>query len=125
MAVTPNSIVTPQGPVAGTAKCTGANTNYDAPTASVVLLPTQNNGARITKVTVQSNSTNSATDLQLYASPDGGTTKRLIATKLLAAYTLSQTAVQTPVDFGFSDTAPLMLGAGESLYAAIGVSQTG
>jgi hypothetical protein len=43
----------------------------------------------------------------------------------MGAYTVAQTTAQTAIDFGYSDTAPLILAAGESLYAGIGVSNTG
>jgi hypothetical protein len=37
MPVTPNSIVTPQGPKSGGALCTTANSNYPAPTNTQVI----------------------------------------------------------------------------------------
>lgn len=126
MAVTANSIITPQAPLAGTAVCTTANSVYtDTPGNSVALIPTSTNGARITKMTALARATNTATELQLYRSSDGGTTKQLIDSKLMAAYTVAQTTGQAKTDFGFSETTPLILGAGESLYVAIGVSNTG
>ena len=126
MAVTANSIVTPQTPISGTAVATTANSTYtDSPSNTVQLLGTQTNGARVTRVTALARATNTATELQLYASPDAGTTKRFIASKLMAAYTVAQTTGQTAADFGFTETSPLILLAGESLYAGIGVSNTG
>lgn len=126
MAVTANSVVTPQIPISGTAVCTTANNNYtDTPTSAAVLIATQTNGARLTKITAVTRATVSATELQLFTSPDGGTTKRFVKAKLMAAYTVSQTTEQAVVDFAYSDTNPFILAAGESLYAAIGVNQTG
>jgi hypothetical protein len=125
MAVTANSLVTPQAPVTGTCVCTTANTNYSAPTNTQVLVASQTNGARLTKVSARTQATVTATELQLFVSSDGGTTKRFLKSALMAAYTVAQTTAQTDTDFGYSDTAPLYLAAGESLYAAIGVSQTG
>ena len=126
MAVTANSIITPQTPLTGTAVVTTANSTYtDSPSNTVQLLAGQSNGARITKVTALARATNTATELQLYASTDGGTTKRFIASKLMAAYTVAQTTGQTAADFGFTETAPLILAASESLYAGIGVTNTG
>lgn len=122
MAVTANSIVTPQTPLAGNALCTSANTNYAVPTAAVALIPTQTNGARITRLFALALATVTATELQIYVSPDGGTTKKFIDSALMSAYTVAQTTKQPKVDFGFSDSAPLLLAAGESLYAAIGVA---
>lgn len=38
---------------------------------------------------------------------------------------MAQTTRQVKASFGFSESDPLILAAGESLYAAIGVSNTG
>ena len=89
------------------------------------LARTSANGARITRLTALARATNTATELQLYVSNDGGTTKRLIRSILMAAYTVAQTTKQTEADFGFSDTSPLILQAGEQLWLATGVTNTG
>lgn len=126
MPVTANSIITPQTPLAATAIATTANTTYtDAPTNTVQLLGNSTNGARITKVSALARATNTATELQLYTSADSGATKKLVASKLMAAYTVAQTTGQSATDFGFSETNPLILQAGESLWVAIGVTNTG
>lgn len=124
--LTVNSLVTPQIPVGQTAVCTTANSNYgDTPTNSVVLVATQAKGARITKITALARATVTPTECQLFMSADGGATKRFVKSKLMSAYTVAQTTEQSSVDFGYSDTSPLILAPGESLYAAIGVSNTG
>jgi hypothetical protein len=126
MAVTPNSIVTPQTPIAATAVATTANTTYtDTPTNSVQLLAAQTNGARMQKITALARATVTATELQLYVSSDGGTTKRFIGSKLMAAYTVAATTAQTVIDFGYTDASPLILSAAESLWVAISVTNTG
>lgn len=89
------------------------------------LARTSANGARITRLTALARATNTATELQLYVSNDGGTTKRLIRSTLMAAYTVAQTTGQTAVDMGYSDSAPLILGASDTLYVGIGVTNTG
>jgi hypothetical protein len=89
------------------------------------LARTSANGARITRLTALARATNTATELQLYVSNDGGTTKRLIRSILMAAYTVAQTTGQTAVDMGYSDSAPLILSASEILYVGIGVTNTG
>lgn len=43
----------------------------------------------------------------------------------MAAYTIAQTTKQAKTDFGLSEALPLYLAPGESLYACIGVSNTG
>lgn len=126
MAVTPNSIVTPQTPRSATAVATTANSTYsDTPTNSVALWTAGANGSRITKVTALARATVTATELQLFASADAGTTKRLIKSKLMSAYTVAQTTGQSEADFGYSEDNPLILGAAEVLYCAIGVTNTG
>lgn len=124
MAVTPNSLVTPQTPVAGKCKCTSANTNYDTPTAAIQLLAGQANGARLTKVQAVPGATVTSTDVQLYGYD--GISYRHIKTVAMASQTISagNTAAIPPVDFGYSDTAPLVLGANEQLMMAVGVAQT-
>lgn len=56
---------------------------------------------------------------------DGGATKKLISSALLAAYTVAQTTKQAPADFGYTVSAPLIVGPTETLYVATGVTNTG
>ncbi|MCA3732787.1 MAG: hypothetical protein INF00_10535 [Phenylobacterium sp.] len=86
---------------------------------------TSRNGARITRLTALARATNTATELQLYVSPDGGTTKRFIKSALLAAYTVATTTAQTGGDFGYTDSSPLILAKNETLWVGISVSNTG
>ena len=127
MPVTANSIITPQTLKSATAVCAAANSTYsDTPTNSQVLVTAGANGARLTKITALARATVTATELQLYRDGDGtGTLKRLFASKLMAAYTVAQTTANAATDFGFSDANPVILAAGEKIYAAIGVSNTG
>jgi len=127
-----NSLVTPQTPLALTAVVTTANTNYtDTPTNSVQFLQQDAatgvpaRGARLTRVTALARATNTATELQLFVSNTAGTVKRFVKSVLMPAYTVAQTTKQTEADFGFSDTTPLILQAGEQLWLATGVSNTG
>jgi hypothetical protein len=126
MAVTPNSIITPQTPIAATAVVTTANPTYtDTPTNTVQLLAAQTNGARVQKITALARATVTATELQLYVSSDGGTTKRFIKSVVMPAYTVAQTTAQNAIDFAYSDTLPLILSSTESLWVGIGVTNTG
>jgi hypothetical protein len=126
MAVTGANPITPQTPKSGVAVCTTANSTYsDTPTNTQKLLTAGPNGARVTKITALARATNTATELQLYVSYDAGTTKRLINSKLMAAYTVAQTTGQTATDFGYSEDFAMILAAGAEIYAAIGVSNTG
>lgn len=126
MTVTANSIITPQTPRAATAVAATANSTYsDTPTNTVALITAGANGARITKLTALARATVTATELQLFRSLDAGTTKRFFRSKLMAAYTVAQTTENVATDFGYSDDNPLVLGANEVLYAAIGVTLGG
>lgn len=126
MALTPNSIITPQTPKSAIAVATTANTTYtDTPTNSVLLMTAGANGARVTKLSALARATNTATELQLYVSYDSGTTKQLIRSVLMSAYTVAQTTGQTATDFGYTEDLPLILLASARLYVAIGVSNTG
>jgi len=126
MAVTPNSIITPQTPIGATAVVTTGNATYtDSPTNTVQLLASQTNGARIQKITALARATPSATELQLFVSSDAGTTKRFIKSVVMPAYTVAQTTGQTAIDFGYSDSFPLILSNTESLWVGIGVTNTG
>jgi hypothetical protein len=126
MALSPNSIITPQTPIGATAVVTTANPTYtDTPTNTVQLLAAQTNGARIQKITALARASVSATELQLYVSTDGGTTKRFIRSVVMPAYTVAQTTGQTAIDMGYSDSSPLILSSLESLWVGIGVTNTG
>lgn len=121
-----NNLVTPGKPIAYTAICTAANTSYtDSVANAVELVPVQSKGCRITKITALARATNTATELQLFTSTDGGTTKKLLDSVLMAAYTVAQTTRQVKTSFNLSEAEPLILAAGENLYAAIGISNTG
>lgn len=134
MALTYNSLLTPQKPVGMTAVATTANSNYtDTPTNSVEFLPANGNtiaveypnGMRLTSLKALARATPTATELQLFVSDSTGTAKRFINSTLMAAYTVAQTTGQTEIDFGYSDSNPLILAAGERLWFAIGVTNTG
>lgn len=123
MPVTPNSIITPQAVRSGTAKPTTANSTYtDTPTNTVKLVTAGANGARLTRIDAIPLANVTATQLQLFRSTDGGTTKKFFSSKLMAAYTMSQVTAAPITDFGYSDLNPLILASNEEIYAAIGVT---
>ena len=122
MAVTPNSIVTPQNPkAANAALSTTANTNYTFPANTTLVVTAGTNGARLTKLKAIPAATVTATQIQLFRSTDGGTTKRFTNSALMAAYTMAQTTQVPQTDFGYSDLAPLVLAPNEQLHVAAGV----
>lgn len=124
MAVSANSIITPQTPKAGTVVATAANIDYDDVPANkaAALITAGANGARVTKLYAIPRATVTATQLQLYRSADAGTTNRLFDSALMSAYTMAATTEAPTTDFGYSDSNPLILGANEVVYPAIGVA---
>lgn len=123
MAVTPNSLVTPQTPKTAYAVCTAASTDRtDAAAQAVALYTAGPYGARLVRVQATPRATVTATELQLFRSLDAGVTKRLFKSKLMSAYTVAQTTQNSETDFGYSDSNPLILGPNEVLYCAIGVA---
>lgn len=127
MSVTANSVVTPQIVRTATAVCTAAKTTYNDNANAVRLIgaATNPNGALVKRLFAIPRSTVGATQLQLYRSPDAGTTLVLAESALMSAYTMAQTTAAPKTDFGYSDGAPMRLAAGEELWAGIGFSVTG
>lgn len=127
MPMTGNTFISPQAIKTSTGVATTANSTYsDSPTNTVVIFTAGANGARVTRITALARANVTASELQLYRDGDGtGTTKRLFRSRLMAAYTVAQTTGQPEVDFGYSDDSPLLLAAGEKVYGATGVTNTG
>lgn len=109
---------------------TGAGSLDNDTPSNTVLLGTASatDGGVITSLSAIPRATVTATALYLWSSKDNGTTKSLIASALMPAYTLAATTENTRTVFKhadgtvISDTAPLRLQAGEQLYVGIGVS---
>lgn len=125
MPATPNSIITPQAPQTGNAACATANTTYTTtPTNTVLLITAGANGARVTRISATPLETlATAVQLQLFRSRNGGTTKSFFESALAGAYTMADTTEVPTTDFGFSDDNPLILAAGEQVYAAVRVTK--
>lgn len=125
MPVTPNSIVTPQTPKSAVVNAGTANTNYASPSNTQLLVTAGANGARLTKLQAIPVATQTtANQLQVFRSSDGGTTKRFADSALMATYTMAQTTEAPTTDLGYSDDNPLILQAGETVYVAVGQSQS-
>jgi hypothetical protein len=124
MAVTPNSIITPQAPKSGFAALSTANTTFSTTPANTVLLVTAGaNGGRLTRLEFIPLETVTANALQWYRSVDGGTTKYLAGMATGGSDTVSGTDGSTTVSAGYSDDNPLVLQAGERIYVATGISK--
>lgn len=122
MAVSANSIITPQTPRSNVASLTTANSNYTPAgvTNSVLLVTAGANGGRLTRLQAIPTANVSANQIQLFRSLDGGTTKYFGDSALMAAYTMTQSSEAPTTDFGYSDDNPLILSANERIYMAEG-----
>lgn len=125
MAVTANSIVTPQTPKSAMVGVTTANTTFTtSPTNTGLLITAGANGARVTRIVACPLETVTANNLQLYRSTDSGTTKYLFNAQTGGSDTVSGTDGPTVVDFGYSEDNPLILQATERVYVATGITKS-
>jgi hypothetical protein len=126
MPVTANSIITPQTPKSGIANVTTANTTYTtSPTNTQLLVTAGANGARLTKLqAIPVATVTTANQLQVFRSADAGTTKRFAESALMATYTMAQNTEAPTTDFGYSEDNPMILAANETIYVAVGQSQS-
>ena len=125
MAVSANSIVTPQTPKSAMVGVATANTTFTtSPTNTALLLTAGVNGARVTRIVAVPLETVTANFLQVYRSTDTGTTKYLAACATGGSDTVSGTDGPSVIDFGFSEDAPMILQANERLYVATGISKS-
>jgi len=126
MALTANSIMTPQSPKAAhVSQSFTANSTYTTtPTNTVLLVTAGPNGSRLTKLRAIPTASVAVTQLQEFRSLDSGTTKKFSNSALGAngGYTMAQTTVPPIADFGYSDDNPKILAANEQLYVAAGVT---
>ncbi|MFA6043619.1 MAG: hypothetical protein WC718_01430 [Phycisphaerales bacterium] len=124
MALTANSIMTPQAPKSGSCALTTANTTFTTtPTNTVLLVTAGANGSRLTKLEFVPLENVTANALQWYRSTDSGTTKYLAGMALGGSDTVSGTDAATTVSGGFSDDAPMILQANERIYVATGITK--
>lgn len=101
-----------------TATAIAATDLDDSPSNAVLLMTAPAGGAVVTrsKAIQRQPGTTTASQVNLYLSKDAGTTMRLIASGAAAAYTWAVGTAPTPVDFGYSESAPLRLEAADRLY---------
>lgn len=108
---------------------TGAGSiDNDTPSNTVLLCTAGANGSLVTSLSAIPRMTVTATALYVWSSIDSGTTKRLVASALMPAYTLAATTQNAPTVLkhadgtAISETSPLRMSAAERLYVGIGVS---
>ncbi len=127
MAVTANSIITPQTPRAAAVNLPSGATNatYTTSPANTVLLATAGaNGGRLTKLQAIPCAT-VGTQNQVQMFRDGGTagvSKYFADSAAMATYTMAQSTEAPITDFGYSDDNPLILQPNERVYVAQGQS---
>ncbi|MBX7147127.1 MAG: hypothetical protein K1X44_07450 [Alphaproteobacteria bacterium] len=98
----------------------------DNPVGTVLLTTSGNEGSIVTNITALARaSLASSMACYLYLSKDNGVTQRLLSVKLMASFTFSPTTAQIPVDFGYSETLPLKLEAGDQIYCGIATALVG
>lgn len=76
-----------------------ANTNLDGTGTITTLLTAGADGAIVTSLKCWATATSSAKRCNVFVSTDGGSTWKLHESALMAAYTVANTTVQTPVTF--------------------------
>lgn len=124
MSVTPNSIVTPQGPKSGFAVLATANTTFTTTPTNTVLLATFGaNGGRLTRLEFIPLENVTANALQWYRSIDAGTTKYLAGMATGGSDTVSGTDGSTTVSAGYSDSNPMLGQPNERIYVATGITK--
>lgn len=116
-----------QSPKTATAVATAVATiTDDNPSNTVLLLTAGADGAILTRLTAIPRATVTASSLVLYVSSDGGTTKRLVDSALMAAATVNTTTAVAVTSFGtYTETTPLRLAASDKLYVGTQVALSG
>ena len=128
MTVTPTATFA-QGMALDACICTAAKTTYSDGANAVLLSTAGANGSEYVHIAAIPRATVTATQVQLYAYD--GASYFLIATVLMAAYTMSQTTLCPATAFAHIDGTvigevnPLRLQSGWKLYAGIGVALAG
>ncbi len=123
MAKTPNSLVTPQECRSVVAIVTGAATALNATTNLVKLCDAGANDSLLKGLSAMPRATVTATRLQLYVSPDNGTTVYLIESALMAAQTIANTTEVTPTYFTrINSLAVKRLASTDSLWVGAAVA---
>jgi hypothetical protein len=123
MAVTANSIITPQTPRSACAIHTTQQNTWPPttnPTNTTLLLTAGPNGGRLTRLAaLPQENTGAVGVMQAYRDVGtSGASKYLFATQTCANDTVSGTDAPTLLDFGYSDDNAAILQANERVYVA-------
>lgn len=106
---------------------TGATTDRASPGANISTLFTAGaEGSNVLSIWALPRATVTATELQLYLSTDGGSTKVYLDSALMSAHTVANTTpVPTTAFSRYSENSPLYLPANAILYAGAAVALAG
>lgn len=127
MAVTANSIITPQTPKTNTVNAATAQATFPpttSPSNTVLLVTAGANGARLTRLEGCPQETTTANNLQLYRDAGTAGVSKFMFKQSTLTSTVSATAAATNADFGYSETSPLILQANERIYVAVGIAKS-
>jgi hypothetical protein len=128
MAVSANSIITPQTPKSAFAIYATQQATYPPttnPTNTQLIFTAGSNGARLTRLTfLPQETTGGSGVIQIFRSIDGGTTKYWTKAVTFSSDTVSSTDGPVELDAGFSDDVPMMLSGNEKVYFAPSVAKT-
>ena len=126
MPTTGNSFLSPQTIREVNAVTVAAKTTYNDAVNAVKLFDAHpTNGSILFGLTATPRATVTATQLQIYVSPDNGTTMYLTPSPLMAAYTMAQTTQVPSTDSGYAETKPRRVKAGSSVWVGQGVALAG
>ena len=102
---------------------TAAKTTYDDNTNAVKIADAGTNGSILTALHATPRATATASNLQLYVSPDNGTTMHLVETVLMEAHTVAtDTAIPSTLFEKPSLTTPIFFENGSSLWVGAAVA---
>ena len=123
MAIT-NTAAFAQTSKTGSAVATAASgITSDTPTNTILIATAGADGAILTKLTAMPRATVTASGLYLFISQDSGTTKRVVDSALMAAYTYAATTYNEPTVFdAIAEATPIRLEAGDELYVSSAVA---
>ena len=116
-----------QTPKIETVVVTAAGTSTDdSPSNTGLLVTAGADGALVTRISAIPRATVAANRLNLFLSGDGGSTKRLFSSVLMAAHTVANNTQTPQTDFtDITETAPLRLEASERIYVNMQVALSG
>lgn len=107
----------------GLATVAAADDLTDTPTNTILIVTGGTDGAMVTKLTAIPRATVTASRLDLFISKDSGSTKKLLDSALMTAFTVAATTAVPQTAFTrITEDAPIRLESGDELYVGSGVA---